>query len=152
MVFPAPLGLWGPERFLGGNFNSPPIISRTETTQVCINQKVSFISPPPAEREGRQLGPALGEEEPDPGLWEPRPLGGQGALAEAAQCLEFWPWLKLEEPCSLRMGRVWRLVVETVGEKRRGEKGSGSSAGPTQGEGRAQKCPGPPEALPSREE
>ena len=70
-----------------------------------------------------------------------RLLGGQEALAEAAQCLEFWPWLKPEETYSLRMGRVWRPVEEeeTVGEKRRGEKGSGSSAGPTQGEGNPQK-------------
>lgn len=110
---------------------SRSISSRIETTQVCINQKVSFISPPPAEGEGRQLGAALGEQGPDPGLQERRPAGGQEALGEATQCLEFWPWLKLDESISLRMDRVWRLEDDeeeeiTVGERRGGEKSSES--------------------------
>lgn len=60
------------------------------------------------------------------------PVGGQEALEQAAQCLELWPWLKLEEPCSLRMGRVWRPEEDeeeeekTVGERRGHEKGSGA--------------------------
>lgn len=126
-----------------------------EATPVCINQKVSFISPPPAEGEGRQPGTALEEQAPDPGLQEVRPVGGQVALGEAHQCLEVWPWLKLDEPCSLMMGRVWRPEEDeeekkTVGEKRGGDKSSGSNASPHAG--RSEACPGPSGALPSREE
>lgn len=73
-----------PRRPLGVTFNSLLICSRTETTHVCINQKVSFISPSPAERKGRQLGLALGEQRPDPGLPGVRPVGGQEVLGEAA--------------------------------------------------------------------
>lgn len=59
-------------------------------------------------------------------------MGGQEAsLEEAAQCLELWTWLKLAEPCSLRMGQVWWLEEDeeeekTVGERGGCEKGSGS--------------------------
>lgn len=122
-----------------------------ETTQVCINQKVSFISPPPAERAGRQLGTEVGEQRPGPGLQVVRPAGGQEAR-EAAQRLEVW--LAPEEPCSLRMGRVWRPEdedeEETVG-KRGGVRRALGAEGPGMG-GRGAgglECPG---ALPSWKE
>lgn len=116
-----------------------------ETTQVCINQEVSFISPPPADGKGRQPGTALEEQGPDPGLQEARPVGGQVAPGEAHQCLEVWPWLKPDEPCSLMMGRVWRPeedeeeVKKTVGEKRGGDKSSGSNASPRAGRSEARE-------------
>lgn len=123
-----------------GSWEAPstpfPSVQEQRPHSFASTRKSAFISPSPAEREGRQLGTALGEQGPDPGLQESEPAAGQEALAEAAQCLEVWPWLKLDELCSLRMGRVWWPEDEeenTVGEKRRGKKRSGIYAGPTQG-------------------
>lgn len=102
-----------------------PSVQEQGPHRFASTRKSAFISPPPAEGEGRQLGTALGEQGPDPGLQESKPAAAQGSLAEAAQCLEVWLWLKLDELCSLRMGRVWWPEDEeenTVGEKRRGEK------------------------------
>ena len=87
------------------------------------------------------------------------PAGGREAPEEAAQCLEFWPWLKLDEPCSLRMGQVWwpegdEEEEKTVGERRGGEKGSGSLEAPHREKGGlgAQGHPGASRALPLWEE
>lgn len=75
-----------------------------ETTQdCCINQKVSFIDPPPAEREGRQLGRAGAG---------PRPSGGEaGGWAKAA------PGLSGALPSQETVLAGWVLGGEAVGEK-----------------------------------